>query len=151
MNPKIKFVYVHSTEKYYGTHTMATFKSEYLMKSMCLTLIASSVMASCLYCVPYHSSVRSVCPSNDLETTATLKEKKKNGARRIVRSLHQTRHDTSNFSWLPRGKWAVQFCFYQITGSINRLGNYGHYINQRFEFPGASQSVVQGSRSMHHF
>lgn len=29
-------------------------------------------MSSCLYCVPYHSSVLSVCPSNDFETTATL-------------------------------------------------------------------------------
>lgn len=38
------------------------------------------------------------------------------------RSLHQTGHDTIHFSWLPRGKWAVQFCFYQISGSVNRLG-----------------------------
>lgn len=35
----------------------------------------SSEMASCLYCVPYHSSVLSVCPSNDFDTTATLKQK----------------------------------------------------------------------------
>lgn len=33
-------------------------------------------MASCLYCVPYHSSVLSVCPSNDFDTTATLERKK---------------------------------------------------------------------------
>ena len=36
------------------------------------TLMTSSGIASCLYWVPYHSSVRSVCPSKDLETIATL-------------------------------------------------------------------------------
>lgn len=36
----------------------------------------ASVMASCLYCVPYHSSVLSVCPSNDFDTTATLEKEK---------------------------------------------------------------------------
>lgn len=35
--------------------------------------MTSSDIDSCLYWVPYHSSVLSVCPSNDLETTATLK------------------------------------------------------------------------------
>lgn len=38
-------------------------------------------MASCLYCVPYHSSVLSVCPSNDFDTTATLEKKEKEWAR----------------------------------------------------------------------
>lgn len=40
------------------------------------TSMLASVMASCLYCVPYHSSVLSVCPSNDFDTTATLQKEK---------------------------------------------------------------------------
>ena len=36
------------------------------------TLMTSSGIASCLYWVPYHSSVQSVFPSKDLETIATL-------------------------------------------------------------------------------
>lgn len=87
---------------------------------MCLTLIASSVIASCLYCVPYHSSVRSVCPSNDLETTATLKEKKKKP--KELKDHCTRQHDTVHFSQLPWGKWAMQLCFYQISASVNRLG-----------------------------
>ncbi len=36
---------------------------------------------------------------------------------------HCTRqHDTVHFSQLPWGKWAMQFCFYQISASVNRLG-----------------------------
>lgn len=43
------------------------------------TLMTSSGIASCLYWVPYHSSVRSVFPSKDLETIATLeRDGKKN-------------------------------------------------------------------------
>lgn len=38
--------------------------------------MTSSEIASCLYCVPYQSSVRSVFPSKDLETIATLKTKR---------------------------------------------------------------------------
>lgn len=37
-----------------------------------LTWMVVSSMDSCLYCVPYHSSVLSVWPSYDFDTTATL-------------------------------------------------------------------------------
>lgn len=48
-----------------------------LIRLQQFTLMVSSEMASCLYCVPYHSSVLSVCPSYDFETTATLGGRKK--------------------------------------------------------------------------
>lgn len=49
-------------------------------------------------------------------------KRNKSEAKRIVRSLHQTQHDTVHFSQIPWGKWAMQFCFYQISATVNRLG-----------------------------
>lgn len=51
------------------------------------TSTVASEMASCLYDVPYHSSVLSVCPSNDLDTTATLDTNKSEAA-----SCHDQKH-----------------------------------------------------------
>lgn len=64
--------------------------------------MTSSEIASCLYCVPYQSSVRSVFPSKDLETIATLKTKRQ-----------------STLEWMsPRKDWEI----IQSTISVPSLG-----------------------------
>ena len=63
-SPRTEVIHPHQTPSIVSTMTSL------------VTLMVSSVMASCLYCVPYHSSVLSVCPSKDFDTTATLENKK---------------------------------------------------------------------------
>lgn len=71
------------------------------------TLMVSSEIASCLYCVPYHSSALSVRPSNDFETKTTLE-----------------RENTFRTVSLK----AIQYCSQISRKVVEYIHEYCHYI-----------------------